>query len=263
MSIPLYWVDTFADRPFTGNPAAVCVFDAPIAEPRMQAIAAEMNQSNTAFVYPEADGYRLRWFTPTVEVDLCGHATLASAYVLWHAGHLHPTAPAIFYTRSGKLACRRELGTIRMDFPSCPPSPCPAPVELAAGLQVCLKFVGANNLDLLAEVASEQVLRDLVPDMVRLALLPVRGIIVTATSEMPGVDFVSRFFAPAAGVPEDPVTGSAHCCLGPFWAERLGKNYLTGYQASRRGGMVKVRALGDRVELGGQAVLVASGKLEA
>jgi PhzF family phenazine biosynthesis protein len=263
MSVPLYWVDAFTDRPFAGNPAAVCILDAPIAEPRMQAIAAEMNLSETAFLHPEAEGYRLRWFTPTREVDLCGHATLASAHVLWHAGYLAPSKPAIFHTRSGKLTCRQELGTIRMDFPSCPPQQRTPPAELVAGLKVELTYSGATGSDLIAEVASEQALRDLVPDLARLALLPVRGIIVTARSEMPGVDFVSRFFAPAAGIPEDPVTGSAHCCLGPYWAERLGKTYLTGYQASRRGGTVQVKVLADRVELGGQAVVVASGKLEA
>lgn len=263
MSVPLYWVDAFTDRPFAGNPAAVCILDAPIADARMQAIAAEMNLSETAFLHPEADGYRLRWFTPTVEVDLCGHATLAAAHVLWHTGYLAPIAPAVFHTRSGKLTCRQELGTIRMDFPSCPPTQRTPPPELVVGLKVELKYTGANCSDLLAEVASEQVLRDLVPDLPRLGLLAVRGVIVTARSEMPGVDFVSRFFAPASGIPEDPVTGSAHCCLGPYWAERLGKTYLTGYQASRRGGTVKVKVLADRIELGGQAVLVASGKLEA
>jgi PhzF family phenazine biosynthesis protein len=263
MSVPLFHVDAFTDRPFSGNPAAVCLLDAPCADARMQDIAAEMNLSETAFLYPEADGYRLRWFTPTVEVDLCGHATLASAFVLWQGGSLHAAAAAIFHTRSGKLTCRQEQGTIRMDFPACPAHVQAAPAELGAGLRVGLKWVGGNGTDLIAEVDSEQVLRDMVPDMARLALLPVRGIIVTARSDTPGIDFVSRFFAPAAGVPEDPVTGSAHCCLGPFWAERLGQNCLTGYQASRRGGTVTVKVLGDRVELGGKAVLVARGKLEA
>lgn len=263
MSVPVYWVDAFTDRPFAGNPAVVCLLDGPCAEDRMQAIAAEMNLSETAFLYPESDGYRLRWFTPTVEVDLCGHATLASAFVLWHTGHLRTDEPARFLTRSGRLRARHELHNIRMDFPACPArlrrSP---PVELSAGLNVAIKSVSENGTDLLAEVASEQVVRDLMPDMVRLALLPVRGIIVTAPASTPGYDFVSRFFAPATGVPEDPVTGSAHCCLGPYWAERFGRNYLVGYQASRRGGVVKVRVLDDRVELGGQAVLVAHGKLE-
>lgn len=263
MSVPVYWVDAFADRPFAGNPAAVCVLDGPIADDRMQAIAAEMNLSETAFLHPEAGGYRLRWCTPTVEVDLCGHATLASAFVLWRTGRLAPDAPAVFHTRSGVLTTRQDGGAIRLDFPACPARPCAAPPELTAGLGVPLAWVGDNGTDLLAEVGSAAVLRDLLPDMVRLALLPVRGVIVTAAGDAPGVDFVSRFFAPAAGVNEDPVTGSAHCCLGPFWGARLDKTTLTGYQASRRGGTVRVKLLDDRVELAGTAVLIAEGKLLA
>jgi len=263
MSVPVYWIDAFADRPFAGNPAAVCVLDGPIADERMQAIAAEMNLSETAFLHPEAGGYRLRWFTPAVEVDLCGHATLASAFVLWHAGYRDREVPAVFHTRSGELTVRSDGDAIRMNFPACPARPCAAPPELTAGLGVPLAWVGENGSDLFAEVGSAAVLRDLLPDMARLALLPARGVIVTAAGDAPGVDFVSRFFAPASGINEDPVTGSAHCCLGPYWGARLGKDALTGYQASRRGGTVRVNLLGDRVELGGTAVLIAEGKLLA
>lgn len=261
MSVPLYWVDAFTDHPFSGNPAAVCLLDSPLPDVRMQDIAAEMNLSETAFLLPEAEGYRLRWFTPAAEVDLCGHATLAGAFVLWHTGHVAPTAPIAFHTRSGLLTARQDLGLIRLDFPACPATACPTPSELSSAVPEPLLWVGSNGSDLLVELSNEAAVRDLVPNLSLLAAVPVRGVIVTARSERSGVDFVSRFFAPRYGVPEDPVTGSAHCCLAPFWAERLGRPNLTGYQASRRGGTVKVRLQGDRVELGGKAVLVAQGTL--
>jgi PhzF family phenazine biosynthesis protein len=261
MAVPIYHVSAFTDRPFAGNPAAVCLLPDERAAGWMQAVAGQMNLSETAFLHPEGDGHRLRWFTPTVEVDLCGHATLASAHVLWETGRLAADAPARFPSRSGLLTARRRDGRIELDFPACPPAPAAPPEGLAEALGAVVVSAGRNRMDWLAEVESEAVLRGLRPDFVRLAALPVRGVIVTARSEGPAFDFVSRFFAPASGVAEDPVTGSAHCCLGPFWAGRLGKTELRAYQASARGGEVNVRVAGERVFLGGQAVTVLRGEL--
>lgn len=260
-------VDAFADRPFVGNPAAVCVLGEARDAGWMQAVAREMNLSETAFVWPEpgkgAGVYGLRWFTPGVEVDLCGHATLAGAHVLWTEGHLAPGAPALFETRSGRLSATREGDWITLDFPATPVDPGrPGDAEaLGRILGVPVSFSAYNRFDLLAEVESEGVLRGLRPDLASLSKAPVRGLIVTSRAETPGYDFVSRFFAPAVGVDEDPVTGSAHCCLGPYWSARLGKTELTAYQASARGGVVRVGVLGDRVRLGGRAVTVLRGEL--
>jgi len=254
-------VDAFADRVFAGNPAAVCVLPGPADDRWMQDLARELNVSETAFLYREGTGYRLRWFTPAVEVDLCGHATLASAHVLWEEGLLLPEEPARFRTRGGVLSARRVGSWIEMDFPSQPIEPLPPPPELAEALGVPILEAGSNAFDLLAEVESEQVLRNLEPDLRRLARLPVRGVMVTAQAATPGYDFVSRFFAPKAGVAEDPVTGSAHCALGPFWGPRLGKTELVAFQASARGGVVRVRLAGPRVILAGQAVTVLRAEL--
>jgi predicted PhzF superfamily epimerase YddE/YHI9 len=260
MAVPIYHVNAFTRRPFAGNPAAVCLLgDVPPAE-WMQNVAAQMNLSETAFLCPEADGFRLRWFTPAVEVDLCGHATLASAHVLWESGLLPAGREARFFTRSGPLGARRLGPLIELDFPSCPARPAEPPAELAESLGARLTWAGRNGSDWLVEVGSEGELRGLTPDFRRLARLPVRGVIVTSRSSGE-YDFVSRFFAPASGVAEDPVTGSAHCCLGPFWAERLGKAELRAYQASARGGEVRVRLAGERVLLGGEAVTVLRGEL--
>jgi PhzF family phenazine biosynthesis protein len=220
-----------------------------------------MNLAETAFLVRRGDDYDLRWFTPLCEVDLCGHATLASAHTLWEDGHLAEGAPARFHTRSGVLTAEQHDGLIWLDFPATPAAPVPPPPELEKGLGVPLRFVGRTPFDYFAEVDREETLRALAPDLTLLGRLPVRGTIVTARSATPEQDFVSRFFAPAAGVPEDPVTGSAHCALGPFWAERLGRSELTGYQASPRGGVVRVRVAGDRVLLGGKAVTVMRGEL--
>ena len=254
-------VDAFADRPFAGNPAAVCVLDSPAADDWMQDVALEMNLSETAFLMPEDDGYRLRWFTPIVEVDLCGHATLASAHVLWEDGHLPAHAPARFLTRSGPLSATRLDGWITLDFPAKLAEREVDPVPVAKALGVPVSAAWANRFDVLAEVESEAVVRSLSPDFGLVAAIPARGLIVTARAESPGFDFVSRFFAPRSGVPEDPVTGSTHCFLGPYWAEKLGRSEMVGYQASRRGGVVRVRLDGDRVLLGGQAVTVLRGQL--
>lgn len=257
-------VDAFTDRPFAGNPAAVCVLPGPADERWMQDVAREMNLSETAFLHPEPDGWRLRWFTPQVEVALCGHATLASAHVLWEDGRLPATDQARFHTQSGLLTARCAGAWIELDFPAKPPVACEAPADLARALGVAASgFVGSNDMDFLVEVDSAETVRRLRPDFTLLRGVPARGVIVTARADRPEYDFVSRFFAPAVGVDEDPVTGSAHCCLGPFWAGRLGKPALTGHQASARGGVVRVRHAGARVLLGGQAVTVLTGELVA
>jgi PhzF family phenazine biosynthesis protein len=227
----------------------------------MQAVAREMACSETAFLHPEADGYRLRWFTPKVEVDLCGHATLASAHVLWDTGRLSPTAPARFHTRSGLLTAERAGDWIELDFPAEPPWPDATPGLLAA-LGIDGAFVGRNRLYHLVAVDSPATVHALRPDLARLAgLADVKGVMVTSLSDEAPYDFVSRFFAPAVGVDEDPVTGSAHSCLGPYWAERLGKRDLLARQVSSRGGTVRVRLRDDRAILGGQAVTVLTGDL--
>lgn len=261
MGIPLFQVDAFADRPFGGNPAAVCLLPGPREERWMQDVAREMNLSETAFLYRQSDGYHLRWFTPAVEVDLCGHATLASAHVLWEVGHLTPTEPARFHTRSGLLTATRQGDWIELDFPATPAEPTTAPPELLRALGATPRYVGQSKFDYLVEVESEEKLRALRPDFTLLARIPIRGIIVTARSAASQFDFVSRFFAPQSGVAEDPVTGSAHCCLGPFWQARLGKSEFLAYQASERGGVIRVRVGKGRVYLGGQAVTVLRGEL--
>jgi PhzF family phenazine biosynthesis protein len=261
VGLPITIVDAFTERPFSGNPAAVCLLPGPREAAWMQDVAREMNLSETAFLQRREDAFELRWFTPTIEVDLCGHATLASAHVLWEQGELEPAAAARFHTKSGLLTAERAGEWIELDFPADPALPAEPPGELLRALGVEPRFVGRNRFDYLVEVESEQVVRGVRPDLRLLAELPVRGVIVTSRATMEGADFVSRFFGPAAGLDEDPVTGSAHCCLGPFWQERLGKDALVGYQASLRGGFVRVRPLGERVRLGGRAVTVLRGEL--
>jgi PhzF family phenazine biosynthesis protein len=260
---PFSQVDAFTDRPFSGNPAAVCLLPAARDAAWMQLVAAEMNLAETAFLIRRPDGFGLRWFTPSCEVDLCGHATLASAHALWEDGELPPDAVAHFHTRSGLLTAERRDGTIWLDFPATPAAPVPLPADLAEGLGAPARFVGKSQYDYLVELESEESVHALAPGLGRLARLPARGVIVTAASADPTRQFVSRFFAPAAGIPEDPVTGSSHCALGPFWGERLGVTELVGYQASRRGGTVRIRLAGNRVLLGGQAVTVLRGELLA
>lgn len=260
MAIPVTQVDAFTARPFAGNPAAVVLLPGPRDDHWLQNVALEMNLSETAFLLPAADGYNLRWFTPAAEVALCGHATLASAHLLWEEGHLAPGAQARFHTRSGLLTADREGDFIILDFPAKPEEPAEPPADLGRALGVEARYIGRSHFDYLVEVGSEAEVRACAPDFGLLKTVPVRGVIVTsrATGEF---DFVSRFFAPAVGVNEDPVTGSAHCCLAPFWAARLGKTEMVGYQASHRGGVVRVRLDGDRVKLGGQAVTVLKGQL--
>jgi len=253
-------VDAFTDTPFRGNPAAICVLPAPRDERWMQDVAREMNLSETAFLQAQPDGWSLRWFTPTVEVALCGHATLASAHVLWEDAHLPRDRQARFHTKSGLLTADRRGDWIELDFPAKSVEPAPVPAGLVEALGAAPTYVGRNQFDYLVELDSEKSVRGLTPDHATLAKLPVRGVIVTSRASG-DYDFVSRFFAPASGIAEDPVTGSSHCALGPFWSARLGKPELLAYQASPRGGVVRVRVVGDRVRLGGQAVTVLRGDL--
>jgi PhzF family phenazine biosynthesis protein len=261
----IHVVDAFTDHPFAGNPAAVCVLAEPAEPGWMQQVAMEMNLSETAFPRPlegdpDAD-YELRWFTPKVEVALCGHATLASAHVLYETGAVPAERPIRFRTlRSGVLTVRRDGGLLAMDFPACPPEKAEAPDGLAEALGVVPSWTGRNvQTDLLAVVDDAATVRSLDPDLNALATIDARGICVTAADD--DYDFVSRFFGPAVGVPEDPVTGSAHCMLAPFWAERLGRTELRAHQASPRGGDVRVAVRGDRVILTGTAVTVIEGIL--
>ncbi len=261
MRLPITQVDAFTSSRFSGNPAAVCVSSATLDSELMQRIAAEMNLSETAFLFRKKDGFKLRWFTPAVEVDLCGHATLASAHVLWEEGRLPTKQTARFETRSGVLEARRCGERIELDFPAKPQEPAETPPTLANALGAEPIYVGRNQFDLLVEFDEEATLQGLSPDFKLLATIEARGVIVTSRSDSAEFDFVSRFFAPRSGIDEDPVTGSAHCCLGPFWSQRLGRDELTGYQASSRGGIVHVRTAGERVILGGQAVTVLRGEL--
>lgn len=254
-------VDAFTDQPFSGNPAAVCLLPTARDTEWMQLVAREMNLAETAFLVRRLDGFNLRWFTPSCEVDLCGHATLASAHVLWEQEHLAGDQIVRFHTRSGVLTAERRDRFIWLDFPCTPATPVEASAELTQGLGTGGRFVGRTPFDYLVELDSETAVRDLNPDLALLARLRGRGVIVTAKATTPNYDFVSRFFGPAVGIPEDPVTGSAHCALAPYWSPRLGKNELVGYQASARGGTVHVRLAGERVKLGGEAVTVLKGEL--
>jgi len=262
MELPIWIVDAFTDRPFAGNPAAVCLTEKPLAEETMRRVAAEMNLSETAFPVPEGEGFRLRWFTPQVEVPLCGHATLATCHVLWSEGFLPPDRPARFETRSGLLSARRDGDWIELDFPAreCTPASPDGTVLRALGCPAVSTWKTADNW--LIEVADVATVRRLTPDFARLGTLVEHGVIVTARGEEEGIDFVSRFFAPAYGVAEDPVTGSAHCSLVSFWAGKLKKTEFVARQLSARGGLLRLRLAGERVAIAGQAVTVVRGKLE-
>ena len=280
MGLPIVTVDAFTDVRFSGNPAAVCVLPPGKDDSSwMQKVAREMNLSETAFLRRRGvkglgvglQSFDLRWFTPVVEVDLCGHATLASAHVLWEEGHAKSKEKLHFHTRSGLLKAERHVEGgevwIELDFPATPDRPFEGSTAvLSKALATKPGYVGAYGSDYLVEVESESVLKRLSPDFALLKTLPVRGVLVTclpnASTKAKGYDFVSRFFGPGVGIDEDPVTGSAHCCLGPFWGRRLGKKEVFGYQASARGGSVRVRMRGDRVLLGGRAVTVMRGELE-
>ena len=269
MSVPLYQVDAFATTLFAGNPAAVCMLPEPRDADWMQRVAGEMNLSETAFLRPQPEGsYRLRWFTPTHEVDLCGHATLASAHVLWTEGVTSTEAPIHFETASGRLTARREDGWIQLDFPADPVEPTESPGALLEGLDgASPEDVGWSGRDYLLRLRTAEAVRSLTPNLSAFERLDgARGVIVTAAADTDDVDFVSRFFAPRVGVPEDPVTGSAHCALGPYWAGRTGRTSLVGRQVSERGGTVRVHLDGpdaERVTLAGQATTVVRGRLHA
>jgi PhzF family phenazine biosynthesis protein len=260
MSQKIVTVDAFTDTPFAGNPAAVCLTPGPVDEGWMKRLAREMNLAETAFLHPDADGFSLRWLTPMVEVDLCGHATLASAHLLWEDGVVAADATIRFKSRSGTLTASRDSdGWITLDFPAKPVTR-PAQrteletIESVLGTPIVSAWMSA--FDMLVELGSEATVRELRPDFTRLKRFAIRGLIATSRASTPGVDFVSRFFAPAVGVDEDPVTGSAHCVLGPYWADRFDRTDFVAYQASERGGTVRVSVRGDRVLLGGQAVTV-------
>ena len=261
MSLRITQVDAFTNKPFAGNPAGVCILPTAAERSWMLDVAREMNLAETAFLVPRKDGYDLRWFTPAVEVDLCGHATLASAHVLWEDGLLKKTDQARFHTKSGLLTADRRDPWIELDFPSTPATAAPTPPGLVEALGVKPTFVGRSKFDYLVEVDGEATVRSLTPNLDGLARVDARGVIVTSRTEEREYDFVSRFFAPQSGVPEDPVTGSAHCALMPYWSAKLGKQSLVAYQASERGGTLRLRLEGDRVRIGGQAVTVLRGEL--
>ena len=293
MKIKLFIVDAFTNKPFRGNPAAVCFLENPKSETWMQNVAAEMNLSETAFLVKKKDGFGLRWFTPTVEVDLCGHATLASAHVLWEEKIVSQNKEIKFYTKSGLLTASfgtdqypviaRSVTTkqsrsgsprpsgprddmsnwVTLDFPSTPEKPAKAPSNLlkALGLKK-VSYIGKSIFDYLVEVDSEKTVRHLKPDFKLLATIPARGVVVTSLATLKGYDFVSRFFGPRSGIDEDPVTGSAHCTLGTYWKKKLNKNNFLAYQASQRGGTVQVSVLNHRTLLAGQAVTVFRGELK-
>ena len=297
--VPFLQVDSFTREPFAGNPAAVCLLEAEPPAAWMQHVAAEMNLSETAFTWPSGESLGLRWFTPVAEVDLCGHATLATAHVLWETKRLakgesiglrwftplaevdlcgHATLAtahvlwetkrlakgetATFETRSGRLTANQAGDAIQLDFPAEPAEACPAG-DLADALGSEIVWHGKNRMDFIAQLPSAEAVRCCAPDLQRLSKLQTRGVIITAKADSGKADFVSRFFCPGLGIDEDPVTGSAHCCLAPFWSERLGKKSLTGYQASKRGGTVGCELAGDRVLLNGHAVTVFSGQVHA
>jgi PhzF family phenazine biosynthesis protein len=267
MSYPYTVIDAFTDAPFGGNPAAVFPLEAPRPDEWMQLVAREMNCSETAFFHPEGEGYRLRWFTPTVEVPLCGHATLASAHWLHESGRLPREQTVRFFSLSGELRATADGEWIALDFPLRQPTRVEEPPALAAALGVEPLEVWQHGTNLLALLPSGAAVRSLSPDIAAIKTLDavndlsMDGVIVTAEGDAANIDFVSRYFAPAKGIDEDPVTGGAHCMLAPFWADRLRKRELTGYQASARGGMMRVHPEGDRVRLLGQAVTVARCEL--
>ena len=262
MKLPYFLIDAFTDRAFTGNPAAVYVLKEPLSDDLMQKIAAEMNLSETAFVLRSRNATRLRWFTPTTEVDLCGHATLASAHALFTAIDQPRSGVITFDSASGALICKQTPVGIRLDFPATPPSPVPTDAIICEQLGVTDPiYFGQSKFDYLIHLPREEDVQALAPNFSALAGIATRGFIVTAEANAADLDFVSRFFAPATGVNEDPVTGSAHCCLGPYWARYLNKPALHAAQRSERGGRLAVEVVADRVLLTGRAVLVGRGEL--
>jgi PhzF family phenazine biosynthesis protein len=265
--LKIFLADAFSEKPFGGNPAGVCLLENPVEDRWMQQVAMEMNQAETAFLLPENGQYRLRWFTPLAEVDLCGHATLASAHILWEQGIMEADREIRFFTRSGLLlANRREDGWIQLDFPLETPSACSTPEGLEEALGAKPVYVGRNRMDYFIEVESEDILTALQPDFGKLKRIAVpRGFIVTSRSgrSQESADFVSRCFFPSLGIDEDPVTGSAHCALGPYWAAKLGSNRLTAIQLSKRQGLLRLEILSERILISGQAVTTLQGQLHS
>jgi PhzF family phenazine biosynthesis protein len=257
----IFQVDSFTNKPFTGNPAGVCILPEDILDSEMLNIAKEMNLPETAFLQGNGVGYNLRWFTPHTEIELCGHATLASAHILWATGYLSPDEIARFDTLSGELTAKKNGEWIDLDFPAEYETNADTPVEITGALGVQPIYVGKNRFDYLVEVESEEMVRNIKPNFDLLKKVPSRGIIVTSRADTGKYDFVSRFFAPAIGVDEDPVTGSSHCCLGPYWKSRLNKSRFEAFQLSERGGVVRVEVKSDRVILSGQAVTVIEGEI--
>lgn len=256
-----FLVNAFTDQPFTGNPAAVCLLSESKDAEWMQKVAREINLPTTAFVNDTNGEFSLRWFTPTTEIPICGHGTLTSAHILWETGYLRTEDPASFSTQSGVLTACMKDGWIQLDFQSAPDQQISFPDKLINALGVVPTYVGKNQLDYIVEVESDDVVRNLTPDIDAIAQLPVRGVIVTSRSNSDKFDFVSRFFSPAQGIIEDAVTGSAHCCLGPYWKRRMNKDEFVAYQASARGGVIKVKNSNDRVLLSGKAVTILKGEL--
>lgn len=257
----IYQVDAFTDKPYQGNPAAVCLLEEPKDVDWLKNVASEMSLPETAFILKEEEGYNLRWFTPTSEVELCGHATLASAHVLWETGQVDKSEDIYFKTKSGVLTARRNEEWIELDFPIEAVQEEFTPQLLLNALEVEPLYVGKNRFDYLIEVASEDIVKNIDPDLKLLKEVDTRGVIVTSKSNSKKYDFISRFFAPAIGIDEDPVTGSAHCALAPYWQEKLDKKEFTAYQASSRGGSLKIRLADDRVFLSGKAITVLKGEL--
>ncbi len=257
----IFQVDSFTNKPFAGNPAGVCILPEAILDSEMLNIAKEMNLPETAFLQGTGVGYNLRWFTPSTEIELCGHATLASAHILWETGNLRPDEIARFDTLSGELTAKKNGEWIDLDFPAEYETNADTPVEITDALGVKPIYVGKNRFDYLVEVESEEMVRNIKPNFDLLKKVPSRGIIVTSRADTGKYDFVSRFFAPAIGVDEDPVTGSAHCCLGPYWESRLNKSRFEAFQLSERGGVVRVEVKSDRVILSGQAITVIEGEI--
>lgn len=261
-TVPVFHIDAFTTTLFAGNPAGVVVLDAAVADGWMQAVATELQLSETAFVVTSATGLAIRWFTPAVEVELCGHATLAAAHVLWAESRVSTSQPIAFASASGPLTCERQAdGAIRLDFPLDAPTPCTPPARLVEALGVPVIEVARGRFDYLARVADEASVRALRPDLARLTAIDTRGVCVTASADADDLDFVSRFFAPRIGIPEDPVTGSAHCMLAPYWAALLGRDELRAAQRSARSGELRVRLRGERVDLIGYAVTVLRGEI--
>ncbi len=255
-------VDAFTNKPFSGNPAAVCVLSSPKDDSWMQNVAQEMNLSETAFLIKQQDGYNLRWFTPATEVPLCGHATLASSHVLWSENHLSDNESARFHTKSGLLIAKKQQDWIELDFPANPSEEVSTTAELSQALGVPIKTVMKNSLGYLVEVESEELVREMQPNFTLLSELFPEVIVTSLAENSSEFDFVSRFFAPGLGINEDPVTGAAHCCLAPYWRNKLNKDEFLAYQASTRGGVVKVKYPGEnRVFLSGQAVTVLRGEI--